>query len=421
MHLAEQLRLSAQDRSDLFYALLLKDSGCSSNAGRVFQLFGGPEHHTKRAAWVSDWRRLNEQLRYVLTVIEPEGTLSARFRKLLSLGWEGPAAGRELFKIRCDRGAEIARGLGFREATAEAVRTMDEHWDGGGQPEGLRREEIPLAGRIIGLAQVVEIFWGLGGRTRALEVAVRRRGRWFDPALVDCLRQTASSTLWHRLASPDLAAEVAAAEPVGIVIPATEPRLDGIAKAFAWVIDAKSSFTYLHSERVALMAVRMARHLGSPPAMLTRIRRAALLHDIGKLAVPNSILDKEGTLSEGEWRVVKEHPSHSRDILLQVPVFREFAEDAANHHERLDGKGYFRGLTAPQLTPTARILAVADIVDALGSDRPYRPAMPTERIVSILRADAGTALCASAVDAACALLADGAAPDTTPPVFCAAS
>src|SRR4029450_9653614 len=106
-----------------------------------------------------------------------------------------------------------------------------------------------------------------------------------------------------------------------------------------------------------------------------RVCRAALLHDIGKLGVPNSILDKPSALTDDEWRVIRLHPAYTLQILQAVPGFRDFAFDAASHHEKLDGSGYHRGYTAERLTPTARVLAVADIADALLADRPYRPSM----------------------------------------------
>jgi HD-GYP domain-containing protein (c-di-GMP phosphodiesterase class II) len=135
------------------------------------------------------------------------------------------------------------------------------------------------------------------------------------------------------------------------------------------------------------------------------LRRAALLHDIGKLAVPNAILDKPGQLTDAEWIVVKQHPAHTLHVLQQVPVFRELAEDAANHHERLDGKGYFRGLTGDRLTPTAKILAVADVTDALMSARPYREAMPIESVIAVLLKGRGAQFWPEAVDAMASTLA----------------
>jgi len=407
MRLADALRLSPDESSDLFYAALLKDAGCSANAARVFQMFGGPdEHATKRAVWLRDWRKLDQKVRYALEWVEPEGDFLARMQQFIKLAANGPGAERELFEIRCARSAAIARALGMSEATAQAVQAMDEHWDGGGHPGGLRGERIPIAARIIGLAQVVEIFWGIAGPDRALEMAAERRGRWFDPELVDCLQSMSANTLWASLESPDLNGTVAAAEPEERAIEATSERLDQIATAFAWVIDAKSSFTFEHSDRVSALALAAAVRLGFSEAELIRLRRAALLHDIGKLAVPNAILDKPGKLTDAEWAVVKEHPAHTLHVLQQVPVFRELADDAANHHERVDGRGYFRGLTGDQLTDAAKLLAVADVADALMSARPYRPALAIEEVTALLIKGRGTQFWPEAVDAMAVSLGD---------------
>ena len=400
MRLADAMRLPPADASDLFYAALLKDAGCSANAERVYQMFGGPdEHQTKRAVWLRDWRKLDQKVRYAFDWVEPEGDFLARMRQFLKLAAHGPSGERELFEIRCARSAAIARGLGMSEATAQAVHSMDEHWDGGGHPAGLKGNAIPIAARIIGLAQVVEIFWGVAGPDRAVDMAEQRRGRWFDPELVDCLQAISSPSLWSSLEATDLNAAVAAAEPAERAIDATDDRLDQIATAFAWVIDAKSSFTFEHSERVSSLALGAATRLGFSPAQLTRLRRAALLHDIGKLAVPNAILDKAGALTDAEWEVIKQHPAHTLHVLQQVPLFRELAEDAANHHERIDGRGYFRGLTGTDLSTTARLLAVADVTDALMSARPYRGALPVDKVASHLIAGRQSQFCPDCVEA----------------------
>jgi len=131
-----------------------------------------------------------------------------------------------------------------------------------------------------------------------------------------------------------------------------------------------------------------------------RLRRAALLHDIGKLSVPNRILDKPGKLTPREWEVVKLHPYYTYQILERVPVFGELAFDASAHHERLDGRGYFRNLPAAQLSVPAKILAAADQLDALSAERPYRGKLPPEQVVAIMRGERGTGLWPEAVDAA---------------------
>jgi HD-GYP domain-containing protein (c-di-GMP phosphodiesterase class II) len=200
---------------------------------------------------------------------------------------------------------------------------------------------------------------------------------------------------------------VAAAEPEGCEIVADEQRLGDIAAAFAWVIDAKSPFTYHHSERVADFAVASGVDLGLDAATIVRLRRAALLHEIGKLSVPNRILDKSGKLTPREREVVKLHPYYTYQILERVPVFGAVAFDASAHHERLDGRGYFRNLPASQLSTSARILCTADQLDALTAERPYRGKLPFDQVAAILRSERGTGIWPEAVDAAKRLLESG--------------
>jgi HD-GYP domain-containing protein (c-di-GMP phosphodiesterase class II) len=183
-------------------------------------------------------------------------------------------------------------------------------------------------------------------------------------------------------------------------------QLDAIAEAFAAVIDAKSPYTHDHSQRVSRLAVSIGKRLGVKGRALVRLRRAALLHDIGKLGVPNRILDKRGSLTPAEWKVVHRHPQFTFEILDRVPMFREFAYDASCHHERLDGSGYFRQLAGRAISQTARILAVADVVDALAAPRPYRAGLPAGQIVKMLHAERGRTLCADCVDAATTDLRD---------------
>jgi putative nucleotidyltransferase with HDIG domain len=400
MRIAEELQLTAGERSDLFYALLMKDAGCSSNAARVSQLFGGDDQDAKRGLWERDWRKWGEKIRYALEYTEPDGTLLERARRFAALAISGPSSQRELFEIRCDRGANIARALGVSEPTAVAIRCMDEHWDGGGYPEGMRKHQIPLYARIIGLAQVAEIYWGMGGPQAAIEVARDRRSRWFDPELVRVLLAVgASDRLWTDLAAPSLQETIAAAEPIDRAIPADETRLDTIAHAFALVVDAKSNFTYHHSDRVAVICDALAAELALPAAERVRLRRAALLHDIGKLSVPNRILDKPGTLEADEWAIVKQHPYFTYEILARVPVFSDFAYDASCHHEHVNGRGYYRGVSGDALSTHARIMATADVFDALSAARPYRGPLPLDQVLKIIGEGRGTQHCPATVDA----------------------
>src|SRR5215213_2860854 len=155
MRLAEALGLDAATRSRLFYALLLKDAGCSANSAKMAALFGADDHVAKRTSKRMDWSSRLPAFLWSLRTVAPDGSLRARARRLKAIKDDGQVT-RSLMQARCDRGAEIALLLGFSSATAEAIRTLDEHWDGGGQPRGLRGEEIPLGGRILCLAQTAE-------------------------------------------------------------------------------------------------------------------------------------------------------------------------------------------------------------------------------------------------------------------------
>lgn len=401
MAVADELALPSADRSDLFHALLLKDAGCSSNAARVHQLFGGDDHPAKRAVWLTDWRRWPEKIRYGLEYAGRGERPWQRALRVARLAVIGPAAERQLFQIRCDRGAAIALDIGLTPASAAAIRWMDEHWDGGGQPEGLRGDRIPLLAQVIGLAQVMEIFWQERGVDGVHAVIRARRRRWFSPALAAAgLAVCARPSFWTRLATEDAVTLLHEIAPAPAMVDADDARLDRVVEAFAGVIDAKSPYTHDHSRRVAGYAVAAATRLGFGAERLVRLRRAALLHDIGKLGVSNAILDKPGSLTADEWQAMRAHTRHTYEILEPVPVFTDLADDAAAHHERLDGRGYDRGLAGAALSPSARVLAVADVTDALRSDRPYRAGLSVERVTSMLQEDAAAGkLCAQSVDA----------------------
>ena len=143
----------------------------------------------------------------------------------------------------------------------------------------------------------------------------------------------------------------------------------------------------------------IAEEMGLSPDHRRWLRRAALLHDIGKLAVSNQVLDKPDKLDDREWQVVRSHPWHSERILERVSAFADIAPIAGAHHERLDGKGYPYGLAGDELCLEMRILTVADVFDALAAERPYRAALPVAQALAILRKDIGTAFDAECVDA----------------------
>ena len=314
-------------------------------------------------------------------------------RALLHIVRNGSALAREVTQTRCTRGADIARQLGFPEAVADGVRGLDEHFDGTGQPERLRADAIPLGSRIALLAQVLDVFHFSSGREAALAEARGRSGSWFDPVVVKALEAVASDpAFWETLESPDIDVAVSALEPAATSFAVDEDYLDAIALAFGSVVDAKSPFTSGHSVRVADIADRVAARLGLAASRRRWLRRGALLHDVGKLGVSNTILDKPAKLDPQEWEAIKRHPGYSEEILARVPPFAELARVAGSHHERLDGKGYPRGLEASEITLETRIITVADIFDAISSERPYHPAATAQQTLDIMRKMVGTAL-----------------------------
>ena len=215
-------------------------------------------------------------------------------------------------------------------------------------------------------------------------MARRRSGHWFDPALVEALRSIRDDAdFWATVSDADASGW----EPASRLMVADEERLDGIAQAFAGIVDAKSPWTYRHSDRACVIVMSLATELGCDLETVGELRRAALLHDVGKLAISNRILDKPGKLTETEFAKVREHPVVTARILERVPGFQPLAAVAAAHHERLDGGGYPRRLRAAELTPAMRMLAIADVYEALTSQRPYRPAMSSAEALAVIRAD----------------------------------
>ena len=394
MRIGDVLKLSAAERSALFYALLLKDLGCSSNAARLSGLFGADDLTLKRAHKLTDWTDGKASAGYAYRYSVPGRGALARAWHTLMLGVREKGSGREMTQTRCERGADIAQMLGLELATSDAIRALDEHWDGAGMPYFRRGTAIPLLGRIAGLAQSVEVFHAAFGADAAYQMARSRKGTWFDPGLVDALEAFEDDTaFWATLGAADQLEQVSDLEPGDRVMLADEARLDQVAQAFARVIDAKSPYTARHSEGVAGIAVDIGRAMGLGAEDLRTLSRAGLLHDIGKLGVSNTILDKPGRLTHAEMAEMRKHPRHSLEILNRVRRFRAFAGLAAAHHERLDGSGYHLGLRAEQLDSLARILAVADVCEALSAERPYRKAMGVEEVFGIMGQMVGTALC----------------------------
>jgi putative nucleotidyltransferase with HDIG domain len=401
MRVAEELDVSVEDKGDLFYALLLKDAGCSSNSSKLFHILCADEIRAKRDVKLTDWTRLGwESLQYAVTHVATEAKFLDRVRTLVQVAARQQVESCELVKIRCERGASIARRLGFPEPVAQGIHSLDEHWNGGGYPDHLRGEKIPLFSRIMNLAQTLEVFFVNDGAETALKVAESRNKRWFDPDLVRAALSLAHrGVLWERLEKEQVLEDALRLEPEDRRMVADDRMVENLCQAFSEIIDAKTPFTYRHSFGVAEAATSICQQFSLGPEDTTFIRRAALLHDIGKLSVSNCILEKPASLDNSEWEVVKKHPYYSYEILRRIPGFEELAEVAGAHHEKLDGSGYFRHYTGEQMSLATRIMVVSDIFDALSAKRPYRDALPLEKTFEIMRSEAPKKLDADCLEA----------------------
>jgi HD-GYP domain-containing protein (c-di-GMP phosphodiesterase class II) len=399
MRLGRALKMDSLRRSALFYALLMKDLGCSSNAAKMCYLFAADDMATKGAVKTVDWRSFAQSMRFALKSVAPGRPLVVKAMRLFGIASGSKRQGRELVQIRCDRGAKIARKFGLSEDTALAIHSLDEHYDGGGYPDGLIGDEIPLIARIMGLAQTAEVFLRQSGFESMREMAQQRRGTWFDPELIDLLLSIGENDpLWEQLRDHPVK-HLAEVEPEDRVLVVDDERLDNIATGFAEVIDAKSPWTFRHSKGVAEVASGIGQVLGLSHAKLRNLNRAALLHDVGKLGISNLILDKPGKLTAEELTEMRKHPGYTQSILLKVAGFSDLAELAASHHERLDGKGYHRGLEGSLLSQDVRILCVSDMYEALAAKRPYRVDLANEQVMDILKKNAPDGICPNILSA----------------------
>lgn len=396
MRLADALGIPESERRDIYYAVMLKDLGCSSNSARVAELYQTDDRRFKR-----DYKLVGSGSRdvisFVMRTTAAGQSLGARSRAIANILRNGTEIARSLIQTRCTRGAAIARQLRFSETVAAAIHSLDEHWDGGGKPAGLSGEAIPLGARIALLAQVADVHFVCGGAQAAIDEVTQRAGSWLDPRLARTFVMMArDGVLWDELSTDGLAARVSAIEPTSDAMVVDEDYLDDITSAFGDVIDAKSPYTAGHSQRVGQLASHLASALGLPAAEQRVLRRAAILHDVGKLAVSSTILEKPGKLNEDEWHVMKSHAWHTAQILGRIPALRDMAMIAGSHHERLDGTGYPLRLDSAVIALETRIITACDIYDALTTDRPYRKAMSPGQALETMAREVG-----KGIDPAC--------------------
>jgi HD-GYP domain-containing protein (c-di-GMP phosphodiesterase class II) len=279
----------------------------------------------------------------------------------------------------------LAEQLELSAGVLEAVGAAYEQWDGRGWPGDLRGEAVPVASRIAQLAEFLEVAHRVGGTGAALDLARRRAGKQFDPGLVGLVVASPGAIFGDLEAMPAWRA-VIDADPA-LTARLTEDQLDRALTAIANFVDLKSPYMLGHAANVAALAEDAARRLGLPPPEVRLLRRAGLVHGFGRLGVSNSILDRAGPLSAGEWERVRMYPYLTERMLCQSAALAPLGEIAVQHRERLDGSGYPRGLSGGSISRPARVLAAADAYQTLREPRPHRPARTAEETAARLRDD----------------------------------
>jgi HD-GYP domain-containing protein (c-di-GMP phosphodiesterase class II)/DNA-binding CsgD family transcriptional regulator len=293
---------------------------------------------------------------------------------------------------------DLAERLGLGAPVRDSVEQTFERWDGEGVPKGTRGADIRATSQLVNLADVVEVFHRVGGIDSAVQVARQRSGTQFSPALVELFCQEAPH-VFSTLASSTSWEAVMAAEP-GAGIRLSDDDLIAALEAIADFVDLKSPFTLGHSRAVADLAAAAARDLGLPAEDAHTIRKAGLVHDLGRLGVSNTIWDKRGELTAAEAERVRMHPYLTERMLAFSSALTPLGVIAVQHHERLDGSGYPRGLAGDALGLEGRILGAADTFRAWLEPRPHRPARTVQRAADDLRAEVRAGrLDAGAVDA----------------------
>jgi HD-GYP domain-containing protein (c-di-GMP phosphodiesterase class II) len=395
--LGERIGLDQAEREALYYAGLMAWVGCHVDAYEQAKWFGD------EMALKTDFRRTDVDGRaagmvFMLRHLGAGGSVVHRARTGIGFLGGGMKDAESMLETHWLAADGLAASLGLSDDVRKSVEQTFERWDGRGVPRGAKGEEIAVTSRLVNLADVVEVFHRLGGTDAAVAVARERSGTQFDPALVEVFC-SAAPELFADLDEQGSWDAVLAAEPA-VGVPLTEEELDAALEAIADFTDVKSPYTLGHSRGVADLAGEAAHALGLPGADATAVRRAGLVHDIGRLGVSNAIWDKKGELTLAESERVRMHPYLTERTLASSPALAPLGALAIQHHERLDGSGYPRGLKGDALSAAGRVLAVADVYRAKIEPRPHRPAASSTEAEAILRSEARAGrLDADAVDA----------------------
>ena len=380
--LARSLNLSDSMVRDVFYAAQLQHIGCTAYSHESARLFAD-ETSVKRATLGTNFNDVRDILFGYLPAITREASAGTRRKTLTSALLHSRAITDGYTRSGCEVGAGIARRLRLSDGVQQSLLHVFEWWNGKGSPGGLRGDDISLPTRITHVAGYAVLFARLGGPEAAVAAVKDRTGGYLDPAIADHFCGDARRLL-EELDSTDILAALPRLEPEPR-LEVHETRLDEVLRTFGDVVDLKSPSFHGHSWGVATLADGAAAHLGLPSADVSAVRRSGLVHDLGRVAVPSSIWERPGPLRSEEWEQVRLHPYYSERIVGRADPLAHLAPIVGAHHERIDGSGYYRRATAVSLPMSARVLAAADVYQAMTQPRTHRAALDVDRCASELR------------------------------------
>jgi HD-GYP domain-containing protein (c-di-GMP phosphodiesterase class II) len=363
LHIARQMNLSQQEQAELYYTILLMHSGCAVDASNFAAQIQGDEISSQGDLSLRDTRSAPDMLGWMVHNVAPSAAPLTRLKRVMAFAVQGPGLVNLRLAGFCEVASRIASRLGMPDGVVRALSNIYETWDGKG-PFGVQGQAIPLPARIVSAVFQLEPYIRLRGFSAAEQFATAHSGKVFDPEVIRAfLAAIRQPGVKEDLQKEELWQIVLDIEPDSTWRYIPEERIEDVAQAFADALDLKSPATVDHSRETARLAERIALRLGLGPTEIACIRRAALVHDMGKVVVPAAILEKSAPLNPAERERMQLHPYYTERILAWVPALREAAAMAGAHHERLDGSGYFRGLSGSQISPGARILAMADEFD----------------------------------------------------------
>jgi HD-GYP domain-containing protein (c-di-GMP phosphodiesterase class II) len=384
-HLARHLGLDETARANVFYVALLHGIGCVADSADLARDLATDEQRFRADAAVTDPDDLRANLGLVIRHAGSAGPALLRpiaVARALRAGEAGMVNG---LRAHCEVGDALARRMGVADDVRFGLLAVFERWNGKGIG-GLRGEAIPLAARILHVAKAADLACRRGGPEASVEGVRHQSGTSFDPDLVAAWEAAVrADPPWPTLDDAALWDAVLDLEPAGRRLPLGESEIDAVAEAFADFADLKAPWLVGHSRTVAALAGGAAGRVGLPADERTAVRRSALLHDLGRVAIPSSVHDKPRALTPAEWEVVRLHPYQTERILARAAPLAQLAPLAGSHHERLDGSGYHRAAPATQLSVPARLLAAADAYEAATRPRPYRAARTPEATAALLR------------------------------------